>query len=123
MVIDLGKIKLTISQVLDAEKFILLAQTEKTVYDDGKPTDKKQIVATVTTAESLFEKVDVKLDGVALPITDEVLKERIEKFDFVYVSFEADEVRFYRDFTSGQNKVTAKAKSIQLYNDAEIDLD
>lgn len=117
------KIKLTLEQALGSNKIILLSQTEKAIYEDGKPTERKQVVVTVTTVESLFEKVDVKLDGVALPITDDVLKERIEKFDFVYVSFEDDEIRFYRDFSSGQNKVTAKAKSIQLYNDAEIDLD
>ena len=93
------------------------------MFEDGKPTERKQVVVTVTTVESLFEKVDVKLDGVALSITDEELKERIEKFDFVYVSFCDDEVKFYRDYSSGQNRVTAKAKSIHLYNDAEIDLD
>lgn len=123
MVIDLGKIKLAISQVLGAEKFILLSQTEKTIFEDGKPTDKKQIVATVTTAESLFEKVDVKLDGAGLPITNEVLKERTQNLDFIYTVFECDELRIYKDFATNTNKISAKAKSIQLYNDAEIDLD
>ena len=120
MVIDLGKIKLTISQVLDAKKFILLAQTEKTIFEEGKPTDKKHIVATVTTAESLFEKVDVKLDGAGLPITNDVLKERTKNLDFVYVLFENDEVKIYKDFSTNTNKISAKAKSILPYLDDDM---
>lgn len=120
MMIDLGKIKLTISQVLDAEKFILLAQTEKTIFSEGKPTDKKQIAATVTTAESLFEKLDVKLDGAGLPITNDVLKERTKNLDFVYVSFDDDEVKIYKDFSTNTNKISAKAKSIKPYLDDDM---
>ena len=123
MVIDLGKIKLTISQVLDAKKFVLLAQTEKTVYEDGKPTDKKQIVATVTTPESLFEKIDVKLDGAGLPLTNDVLKERTKNLDFVYVVFSGDSVKLYKDFNSGETRATARASSVSLADDIGIELE
>ena len=120
MVIDLGKIKLTLSQILEAEKFILLAQTEKTVYDEGKPTDKKIVVATICSAESLFEKVDVKLDGAGLSITNDVLKERTKNLDFVYVLFDNDEVKIYKDFSTNSNKISAKAKSIKPYLDDDM---
>lgn len=118
--IDITKLKLKLNQTLGAEKFILLAQTEKTVYDDGKPTEKKQVVATVTTPESLFEKIDVKLDGAGASITNDELKDRVENLDFVYVTFEDDEVKIYKDFSTNSNKISAKAKSIKPYLDDDM---
>ena len=118
--IDITKLKLKLNQTLGAEKFILLAQTEKTVYDDGKPTEKKQVVATITTPESLFEKIDVKLDGAGASITNDELKDRVENLDFVYVTFEDDEVKIYKDFSTNSNKISAKAKSIKPYLDDDM---
>lgn len=121
--IDVTKLKLTLGQILGSEKFILLAINDRVVFRDKKPTDEKQAVATVTTAESLFEKVDVKLDSViGLSVTNEVLAERVKNFDFVYVNFSGDEVKVYRDYSSGQNRVTAKAKEMTLAEDSNIDL-
>ncbi len=118
--IDITKLKLKLNQILEAEKFILLALTEKTIFEDGKPTDKKQMVATVTTAESLFEKVDVKLDGVEVSITNDELKDRVKNLEFVFVTFEDDDIKIYKDFSTNSNKISAKAKSMKLYLDDDM---
>lgn len=121
--IDVTKLKLTLGQILGSDKFILLALNERTLFEDKKPTDKKIMVATVTAAESLFEKVDVKVDSViGLSITNEMLAERVKNLDFVYVNFSSDEVKVYRDYSSGQNRVTAKAKEMTLADETSINL-
>lgn len=118
--IDITKLKLKLNQILEAEKFILLALTEKTIFEDGKPTDKKQMVATVTTAESLFEKVDVKLDGVDVSITNDELKDKVKNLEFVFVTFEDDDIKIYKDFSTNSNKISARAKSIKPYLDDDM---
>ena len=118
--IDITKLKLKLNQILETEKFILLALTEKTIFEDGKPTDKKQMVATVTTAESLFEKVDVKLDGVDVSITNDELKDKVKNLEFVFVTFEDDDIKIYKDFSTNSNKISAKAKSMKLYLDDDM---
>jgi len=121
--IDVSKLKLKLSQVLSSDKFILLSQATKPVFENNKPTERNQIVATVTTVESLFEKVNVRLESSAgIEISNEVLAERVKNLDFVYVSFDQDEVKVYRDYSSGQNRVTAKAKSMELADDTSINL-
>ena len=121
--IDVSKLKLTLAQVLGSEKLILLALNERTLFEDRKPTDKKIMVATVTAAESLFEKVDVKVDSViGLSITNEMIAERVKNLDFVYVNFSSDEVKVYRDYSSGQDRVTAKAKEMTLADETSINL-
>ena len=60
MAITVKNITFSIAQLLEAEKFILVSQSEKAVFKDGKPTDEKYTVAEVTTAESGFEKISVK---------------------------------------------------------------
>ena len=122
--IDVTKLKLTLGQILGSENFILLALNERTLFEDRKPTDKKIMVATVTTAESLFERVDVKVDNIiGLSVTNEVLAERVKNLDFIFVSFSGDEVKVYRDYSSGQNRVTAKAKEMTLAEELNIDLE
>ena len=120
MAVSVKNIKFKVAQLLRAERFILVCQTEKYVFKDGKPTGDKYHVATVTTAESCFEKIDDKLEGKGIDISNEALQTRNCNFDFVWVTFEGDEVKIYTDFKSGEQKVSAKAESIHLWVDEDV---
>lgn len=124
MAISVKNLNFTVSQLLRNNYQILVSQSEKPVFKDGKPTDEKYWVAEVTTAESGFEKILVKLEGKGIDITNEDLAVRNSKFDFVFVQFVADSAKIYTDFKTGEQRVSAKAKAIVLCNanDDEIEL-
>lgn len=123
MAINVKNIKLTVAQLLGKNYQILVSQSEKPVFKDGKPTDEKYWVAEVTTAESGFEKISVKLDGKGIDITNEALATRNSNFDFVFVTFVDDTAKIYTDFKTGEQKISAKAKAITLFtNDDDIEL-
>lgn len=71
---------------------------------------KSTTVAEVTTAESGFEKISVKLEGKGIDITNEALATRNSNFDFVFVAFVDDTAKIYTDFKTGEQKIAAKAK-------------
>lgn len=123
MAITVKNITFSIAQLLEAEKFILVSQSEKAVFKDGKPTDEKYTVAEVTTAESGFEKISVKLEGKGIDITNEALATRNSNFDFVFVAFVDDTAKIYTDFKTGEQKVSAKAKAIVLCNSNDDDIE
>ena len=125
---DINQILLTIIVILNTFDIILVEQVEKVLYENGVPTDKKYLAAIVTSIESKFEKITVKLEGEGVPLTNEEIAARNAAHDFVYVGFTGDECKLYRDRSSGETKVSAKAKSIFLKerkdnNDDEISLD
>lgn len=118
---EIKNLKFRLNQLMGDTKFILLEVKEKTVWADGKPTDAKISVATVTTAQSMFEKIDVKLASPpTFAITSETLRERVETLNFVYVTFVNDEATLYRDYATNKNKISARADSILL---ADVDIE
>lgn len=123
MAINVKNLKLTIEQLLGKGCFILVSQSEKPVFKDGKPTEEKYWTAEVTTADSGFEKITVKLEGKGLDISNEDLAIRNSKFDFVFVQFVEDSAKIYTDFKTGEQKVSAKAKAIVLYNSNDDDIE
>lgn len=123
MAINVKNIKLTVAQLLGNNYQILVSQSEKPVFKDGKPTDEKYWVAEVTTAESGFEKISVKLEGKGIDISNEALATRNSAFDFVFVKFVDDTAKIYTDFKTAEQKISAKAKAITLFtNDDDIEL-
>lgn len=64
-----------------------------------------------------YEKIKVRVPGNKIPgIRPEDLKEAIP------CTFEGFEARFYKDFKSGEYRLTASANSIILVNDEDEDL-
>lgn len=114
---SINSIAFTISQLLQNNQFILVEQLQKRKYVDGKPTDDTYTVAVVTTPQSGFEKIAVKLDCEPLPISNDEIKSRNSGLNFVWVTFTGDSAKFYNDFKTGTQKVSAHAKSISLYHD------
>lgn len=123
MAINVKNIKLTVAQLLGNNYQILVSQSEKPVFKDGKPTDEKYWVAEVTTAESGFEKISVKLEGKGIDITNEALATRNSAFDFVFVKFVDDTAKIYTDFKTNEQKISAKANGIELYNNTDDDIE
>ena len=123
MAISVKNLNFTVAQLLGNNYQILVSQSEKPVFKDGKPTDEKYWVAEVTTAESGFEKISVKLEGKGIDITNEALATRNSKFDFVFVQFIDDSAKIYTDFKTGEQKVSAKANGIELYNNTDDDIE
>ncbi len=122
-IMNLSNLKLNLANVLSSDKFILVEQTEKTRFDkDGKPTSDTYVVADVTSIESGFEKISVRLEGSGLNLTNNEILESNTNLAFVYVDFVDDEVKLYTDFKTGEHKITAKAKSIRLIPNDEIEL-
>ena len=123
MAISVKNLNFTVAQLLGNNYQILVSQSEKPVFKDGKPTDEKYWVAEVTTAESGFEKISVKLEGKGIDITNEALATRNSAFDFVFVKFINDSAKIYTDFKTGEQKISAKAKAIELYNNTDDDIE
>lgn len=116
MGIKVNNLIFTVSQLLRNNHLILVSQSEKPVFKDGKPTEEKYWTAEVTTADSGFEKITVKLEGKGLDISNEDLTVRNSKFNFVFVEFVEDSAKIYTDFKTGEQKVSARAKAIVLCN-------
>lgn len=123
MGIKVNNLNFTVSQLLRNNHLILVSQSEKPVFKDGKPTEEKYWTAEVTTADSGFEKISVKLEGKGLDISNEDLAIRNSKFDFVFVQFIDDSAKIYTDFKTGEQKISAKAKAIELYNNTDDDIE
>ena len=123
MALNLKNIDFTISQLLESEKAILVSQTEKAVFKDGKATDEKYTVAEVTTAESGVEKINVKLEGKGIDISNDELTERNCSLQFVFVKFIGDSAKIYTDFKTNEQKISAKAKAITLWNSTDDDIE
>lgn len=123
MGIKVNNLTFTVSQLLRNNHLILVSQSEKPVFKDGKPTDEKYWVAEVTTAESGFEKISVKLEGKGIDITNEALATRNSAFDFVFVKFVDDTAKIYTDFKTNEQKISAKANGIELYNNTDDDIE
>lgn len=123
MAISVKNLNFTVAQLLGNNYQILVWQSEKPVFKDGKPTDEKYWVAEVTTAESGFEKISVKLEGKGIDITNETLITRNSAFDFVFVKFINDSAKIYTDFKTGEQKICAKANGIELYNNTDDDIE
>lgn len=123
MAFELRSMNFSISQLLESDKFILIEQVEKRKYADGKPTDELYTVAVVTTPQSGFEKISVKLDCKPLPISNNEIKEKNSNLDFVWVKFSGDKAKFYTDFKSGTQKVSARAETINFCDDLEVEID
>lgn len=123
MAISVKNLNFTVAQLLGKNYQILVSQSEKPVFKDGKPTDEKYWVAEVTTAESGFEKISVKLEGKGIDITNEALATRNSTFDFVFVKFVDDTAKIYTDFKTGEQKISAKANGIELYNNTDDDIE
>lgn len=123
MAISVKNLNFKVSQLLRNNHLILVSQSEKPVFKDGKPTDEKYWTAEVTTADSGFEKITVKLEGKGLDISNEDLAIRNSKFDFVFVQFIEDSAKIYTDFKTGEQKVSAKAKAIVLCNGNDEDIE
>ena len=121
--IDITKLEFTISQMLKADRFILLKISEKTVYENGKATERKNPTLTITSVESLFEKIEVRLEKCNIDISNDALEKRTKDLNFVYVVFSGDSVKLYKDFNSGETRATARATSVSLVDDISIDLD
>lgn len=109
-------LKVTLTVLLNSHKFMLVEQHEKVRYENGKATDKTYICATITTPESGFERVDVKLDGEGLKISNDELLARNNALTPVWVQFDGDECKLYQ--MNGETRVSAKAKSIRLADEA-----
>lgn len=121
--IDITKLEFTISQMLKADRFILLKISEKTVYENGKATERKNPTLTITSVESLFEKIEVRLEKCNIDISNDALEKRTKDLNFVYVVFSGDSVKLYKDFNSGETRATARASSVSLADDIGIDLE
>lgn len=123
MAFNVKNINFTLAQLLGNDKFILVSQAEKILFKNNVPTDERYSVAEVTTAESGFEKIAVKLEGKGLDVSNETLTSRNCNFDFLFVRFVGDSARFYPDFKTGEQKITAKAKAIELLSATEDDIE
>lgn len=123
MGIKVNNLTFTVSQLLRNNHLILVSQSEKPVFKDGKPTEEKYWTTEVTTADSGFEKITVKLEGKGLDVTNEDLAIRNSKFDFVFVRFIDDSAKIYTDFKTGEQRVSAKAKAIVLCNSNDDDIE
>ena len=113
-------IKFPISIILKTNHPILIEQAEKTLYENGQPTDKKYISAVVTSIESGFEKIAVKLDGPGINISNEEIAAANLAHNFVYVGFTGDEAKLYTD-RAGETRISAKASTIFRLDGGDTD--
>lgn len=120
--IDTSKIRLTAEQVFETNEPVLVELQQKAVYEDGKPTDKTQAVAILTSAENNFEKVSVKIDEDFDVLDNETIHSMNIEGNFVRVKIEGFEGKLYRDFTTKETKITARAKRIVIADDTNITL-
>lgn len=122
MAFELRTMIFFLSQLLESDKFILVEQLNKRKYIDGKATDETYAVAVVTSPQSGFEKISVKLNCDPLPISNDELKMRNSALNFVWVNFTGDQAKFYTDFKSGAQKVSARAESISFCDDLDMEI-
>lgn len=116
---QIAKIILLIAQLLGTSSPILVALDEKAVYRDGKPTEEKYTAVTVTSAESGFEKLTVKL-ATRPPFTftnDEITAKNIAG-DYIRVTFDGDSCRMWTD-KAGNVQISATAKSVRIVNNGD----
>ena len=96
-------------------RFILVEMGERSEYDsDGNPTDKRVPVVTVTSAESGYSKVMVKLAAKpAFFYENDAITAKNVVGDHIYVTFKGDKCKPWRD-KAGTLRISARADSVEL---------
>ena len=121
---DIKNLTLNVENALGTRTPILLSVDDRAVYENGEKTNKTYTAVTVTSVESNFEKVAVKVASCAISLSNEAIAERTCALDFVRVSFTNDKVKLYN--ISGETKITASADRVCLAetisDDTEITL-
>jgi len=106
------KIELQDIQALGSKEVILLEQKEVTIYEDKKPTDKKQKVCVVVCPSNEFNKVNVKIAGNLIDVSNEVIQKKNSTLDCIFVSFKNFKGSLYTDYKTNEIKVSASADEV-----------
>lgn len=118
---QIAKIILSILQLLGTATPILVSVDEKNIYKDNVRTEGTYTAVTVTSAESGFEKLTVKLaTRPTFSFSNEDLTAWNVAGNYIRVAFEGDSCRLWTD-RAGNTQVSASAKSVRIVDNSGDD--
>lgn len=113
-------VTLTEKNLTTNDVFILKRVFPNQIYQDGKVAGVNGFKAATVTLPD-FQELVVKVKDKPMPtLSNEEIREKNSKADYVYVKFIKFEGKLWQDFRTKENKVSASASDMTIVDSSEL---